>query len=335
MSNSRQVQLYVERSSKEENKRVSCKRSLNKTERINEKLGSCGKFFNYNISCKHCDSVIEDKKRKRFNCRIKFCNKPECKSALYKQTYLKISRTKRLKNLNNLIHCAIGFPKIQLFEFQYKIQKQKLILNEIKRRMKRKGFDLNAIVVQDLSKGENKGEWEKNFYIHYHFGFIPTKSNNYSKFLTAMQEVREELKNKMEYHFQSFGLKSKKNVLAYLCLRAVGLFKKYETDINYEKTYDSKGLVREIKSGKFMMYQDFCSTEKYAAVFYSQRSIWVWGKEILLSDLEEEERREFNPNGSNMVNELLDLNRVICPKCGLLGRHEFRIEIKFEEKPPT
>lgn len=338
---SKEIQDYVNAPGCSKKKR---KRSLLFYDDMLKELEQCGRFAKFEIHCLHCN---EQEKRnaninsllgleiQRMNCQIKICEKPCCKSVLYKRTMNRIKINRRLKNLKTLIHAVLGFEKVSQEFLIPEVKRLSALVWKIIKGVKKLGYPIDCLIVMDISKGKNiGGAWDGKYFIHFHLGIVPVKKTEYKGMLKAFQDVRASMIKRKQggFHFQSFGNKGIRYVISYLSIRAVGLYKHFEEQ-NFEKRITAKALIHEIESGRFMHLADIISKEEYHKYFYGKRGLRVFGDQFKLKNCLSGE--EGVPYGSNLVNEVGIKKKYCCALHGVLERYQLKIiEIPFGEPPP-
>lgn len=258
----------------------------NKLHDFKIKLSLCGNYVTTNYHCKLCEEGGESEsllafKKEIHTCGIRYCSKEDCVVQRFADTYNQLLNIKRFENLRTLHHFVIGFGKVSKFDFENNFDKIKkkheYVLNSYFKKLRKAGVDIQAYRVLDISKGMKITFWDNKYYIHYHFVAIPFKKSETRLIISKIQAVRKVMlkkqRNKIPFHFQSFGLKKKESLLAYISLRVIGCYKQFE---NKEENYninEEKSLRQSLRNNKFMLLKDLINEAQYLKYFFNHRHL--------------------------------------------------------------
>lgn len=250
-------------------------------------LDRCGKVCKISASCKECldqgfsqDEALLKVVKTKYFCQIRYCKDPDCKCCSFARTFQHFKDIPRFKGLKTLMHFAFGFEPVSLDEFKnnYSFYRKKHdhVINNIFRRMRKKGWKLDGFRVLDFS-------FTTDGFVkpHYHLALVPVPSSQRIKFLTELQAIRASLYSKMKIkvplHIQFFKHASIASVGAYLSIRASGLYK-YQETIQTDYIVPNRGNLKSaIKEGKYMFLRDVISISEYLKHFYKRRHFIYFG----------------------------------------------------------
>jgi len=256
-------------------------------DKFKNKLSLCGNFITTNYYCKQCEAVGENEsllavKKEIHTCGIRYCSKVNCILQRFSDTINSLKSIKRFKGLRTLHHFSIGFPKVSEKDFNENFdkikKKQEYVLNKLFRKLRSKKIFVNGYKVLDISKGENKGDWDHQYFMHYHFIAIPFSRKDVSAITLSIKEVEKKLNKRKQketpsFHYQSFGLKDKDCLFAYVSLRAIGCYKKYEGFKPNYNINEEKKLRNSLEQGKFMYLDELITPEQYLRFFFNKRHL--------------------------------------------------------------
>jgi len=292
-----------------------------KKENLELKLSQCGHFAVKRFYCKKGDveHLIKTTKPMPFHCEIRYCSHPDCLVMRFKRQLETFQDIDRMKGLRKLWHFVIGFEPVTELEFKKNFGSRKKVLEKTMRnffhKLVKEGVNIEAIRVMDFSFVK-----EGYVYQHYHFGAIPLKSDRVRSVMIKIQSVRkrmiEKMRNKVEFHFQSFGMALKTAVFSYLAIRASGMYK-YEMTKNPKYKHVQSNLRSSIENKKYLMLDQVLSKEEYLKSFYGKRAFETIGGLPRPS-----------PHGSNIT----DGCPTECELHGHLERSDVRVEVLFDEE---
>lgn len=325
---------------------------------MEEKMDMCGKLAKRNWDCRKCilcnlPSLLRVDRNVPLTCGIKYCNNPLCKKKLFAETLQSMRSIPDLKGLNNLWHLSIGFDKVPLEllpkqkkemnrvrnYFFNRLRSPKLIKNlynsdfhETLNSKDKKLFlkwrvngmpKLKGICVFDISKGKNKGEWDKNFFPHNHLGLKPIEKGSLSLTLKIIKWLEKDMikrqKNKVPFHIQSHGYKPIEAILLYLAKRSCGIYKRYEIKEKFVKE-NWKTIVSQLENKEVMLMKDICSIEFYCDNFLNTRNYSTVGG---------------IPHGTIPRDNITPNYPCKCKYHGFLDRIDVKLTIEMEIPPPN
>ena len=284
-------------------------------------MEACGKWCKHEIYCRDCEADNQEAllivQKKIHTCDIRLCSKPYCLSQRYSQTMKAFEEVRRLEGLKKLHHFSIGFDKISKEEFEnnFDFHKKRFerVMNTYFKRLRKAGIKLQGFKVLDISFGKNKGVWDKNYFIHFHFAMIPFKNCDFKKNLTIMQLVRKLIMDKQRvkipFHFQSYGLKEKHSLFSYIALRNIGLYKKYET-LKFDNVENENDLIKAIQKDKWITLDKLVTPQQYVHNFFKKRNLSTIGNCYFCFNC----KKEF-PLGTFSKEELDSFHKALCPVC--------------------
>jgi len=293
-------------------------------EQVEENLSACGQIVKRHWYCKHCErenldtALLRVDKTTRLDCQIRYCSNPQCINTRFARINDVLSSVPRLKGLRGMFHFTIGFNKINITNFKEQINSQRRNINSYFAKLKKLGVHFNGFQVLDISKGKKDGSsWDGKYYVHYHVISIPWKSHEVRRNMILMKQVEKGMKlkqrNKNPFFVKVHGIKNKDALFSYLSIRAVGLYKPYDSkETNYSKL--SKKLVDSVQSGRFMTLNQIISIEQYVSMFYKRRMFSIIGKEIHIL------------KGSIILDNVLCKYPTFCKIHGNLTRQDVRLE---------
>lgn len=296
--------------------------------RILKNLEDCGKIKKFECHCKQCKSnkspsLVHVSKHKVY-CDIRYCFNPYCINERFARQLEGFNKIKRLKNLRNLWHFAIGFEPISKEEFKNNFPKYKkrfeIVLTNFWRKFKQTHHSLiiPAIRVMDFSF-----EKEGYVYVHYHYGAIPFKNNDRRLHMILIKDIEksmnENMKIKTPFFLKSFGMKKKEAIFCYLSKRASGLYKYGEGKNLSWGDYKKGKLIQDIKDNKYLGLKDFINELEYYDYFYNTRAT------LSVGDL---------PQACIPVRNSLNNQIIICNIHGILNSKDIIVEI-YDDPPPT
>lgn len=241
--------------------------------KLRDRMALCGKIAKKNFYCRECEKLgkpcnqcIVKTIRTKFFCGIRYCKDPDCKCHLFSNCMDRLREIKDFKGLKTLWHWAIGFPPIPLEEFKnnYAVYKKEheRILNTFFKKLRKLGIEIRGVRTPDFSFVK-----EGSVYPHYHLGIKPISSSIRRKVMITVQAVRASMiKNSRKgitFHVQMFKHAQIDAVLAYMSIRAIGLYKYDETiDPNY-KIPQKGNLKKSILEGKYQFLSDVMNEEQF------------------------------------------------------------------------
>lgn len=298
-------------------------------ENLKYKLSLCGRICTKNYYCRKdqshehlIKSVVSP-----FFCEVRYCSHPDCLVERFASLLDEFNSIKRLQLLNNLWHFTVGFPLITVEQLQNdfgKIKKrhEKIMMNFF-RTLKKKGLIIQGIRVLDFSfmKVENG-----MIYPHYHFGCVPLAADKRRTAMILIKDLEKSMNKKMlqqnaQFHFQSYGYKSKQAIFSYLAKRCIGLFK-YDESKNLDYSNLTKGkLKQDILNNVYFHLSQILTEKQYIKHFYKRRHYVTFGG---------------LPHGSIPTDNSLSERPTECDIHGELAFLDVRLEIIFENmnKPP-
>lgn len=286
--------------------------------KFKSKLKVCGNLLTHNYYCKQCEGAGNPESLLAFRkeihtCDIRYCDKNDCIIHRFAETFNSLLKTPRIQNLRTLHHFAIGFEKISEFDFKNNFDKIKkkheYVMNNFFKRLRKIGIKIQGYKVLDISKGKRTSEWDHKYYVHYHFAAIPFKKADVREITTKIQAVRKDMiekqKVKIPFHYQSFKLKEKESVLAYLACRCIGLYKPFEEkEVDYD-IYAKISLRDSLEKNLFMKLNSLLNHEQYLKYFFGSRHLSNVGNYYFCFGCQKE-----IPLKTYKKNEI-----KICPKC--------------------
>jgi len=284
-------------------------------------LSTCGRIIKVEIHCKQCEQeqkkdVIIDKIFIKQTCGIRYCNHLHCQLTRYARIFESLKKINRLKNLRKLWHFVIGFEPIDIIYFKEKRKEFDKIIalyfNRINEQLKKLGITkIQAFKFLDFAKEQNN-----KYFMHYHFLAIPFKSESQRDIMQIFQDERKKLLNKIPFHTQFFGNKSKLNLFSYMAKRCTGLYRPIETPQDYVRGKIGK-FKQQILNNEYMRLSDFMLFDDFYNLFYKRRLYSTIGG---------------LPYGSILVCNDMMPEGFRCALHGVLQRNQ--IKMRFIQPPP-